>query len=147
MDIPPPPGKHPKYFEGILQIRNYSQKLKDFVNKEIRKEEIYVAQRVKVNDGLNISVSSNKFLLALAKKLKQNFNGELKISRSIYSRDRMTQKEIWRVTVLFTEVNLKRGQIVNVRGEDYKISQLGEKVQCVNVKSGKKKLFTYKEVQ
>lgn len=139
-------GKHPGYFQGILQLRNPSKKLKEFVDKEIKENNIYVAKTKNVKDGIDMHISSNKFLMKLGRKLKQEFSGDMKISKKLFSRDRMTQKEIWRMTLVFREMPFKRGDIVNIRGEEYKISSLGTKVQCTNVKTGKKKLFDYSEV-
>lgn len=140
-------GKHPNYYEGILQLRDYSKKLKDFVNQQIKDNNIYVAKRVKLKNGIDILVSSNKFLIKLAKQLKQDFSGDLKISKKLFSKDRMTQKEIWRITVLFREANIKLGSTIEVRGEKYKINSIGKNIEAKNLNNGKKKLFSFDEIK
>ena len=139
-------GKHPGYFQGILQLRNPTKELKAFIDNEIKKEGVYVAKKVKTKDGVNMWVSSNKFLLKMSRQLKIKFSGDMKLSRKIYSRDRMTQKDIWRMTLLFKQYPFKKGETVKIRGEEYKINSLGTKVQTTHVKSGKKKLFNYEEI-
>lgn len=141
-----PEGKHRGYFEGVLQLRNASKKLKDYVKKEMEENRVYVAKTAKAKDGIDMWVSSNKFLLSIAKKLKANFNGDMKISRKIYSRDRMTQKDIWRITVFFKEVPFKINQKMMIKGDEYRIASLGKKVTCVDVKTGKKKFFDYEDL-
>ncbi len=89
------------YFESILQIRPKDNNLIEFVENQIRKNNIYVAKREELKGGINFKLSSNKFVLQLARKLKKSFKGNLKISKTLYSRDRLTSKNIYRVTVCF----------------------------------------------
>ena len=90
--------------------------------------------------------SSNRLLLRLGKALNSNFKGTLKISRKLYSQDNLTGKKIWRMTVFFSHYDIKVGKIVKIRGDEYKVKRLGDKVHCTAVATGKKKFFDYKEV-
>ena len=53
-------------------------------------------------DGFDIYISSQRFARNLGNKMKRAFrDSELKMTRSIYSRNRQTSKDIYRVTVMF----------------------------------------------
>jgi len=139
-------GKHPGYYEGILQLRNADNKVYNFVRDEIRNNNVRIAKEIGLNEGFDLYLSSNKFLIQLGKKLKSLFSGDLKISKKVYSRHKDTQKDIFRMTVLFRQIKHKAGSIVEVRGERYKINKLGKKVHCTSVEGGRKVFFDYKEL-
>ena len=139
--------KRPGYYEGILQLRNPTKKIKEFVDKFLKENKVYIASRNRISNGVDMKVSSNKLLLKLGKMLKSRFRGNLKVSRKLFSQDRLTGKKIWRMTVFFSHYDLKIGQKVKIRGEEYKIKRLGDKVHCTAISTGKKKFFDYKEIQ
>jgi len=92
----------PNYYEGILQLRNPNEEVVNFVRNQFKNnEKVWIAKQENLKTGIDLYISSNKFLLALGKKLKNSFKGELKTSRKLHSRNRVTSKNIYRVTVLF----------------------------------------------
>lgn len=93
---------HPDYYEGILQLRNTNEEVLNFIRNQFKdNKKAWIAQEVRLKTGFDYYISSNRFLLALGKRLKKSFKGELKISRRIHTRDRLTSKDVYRVTVLF----------------------------------------------
>jgi len=93
---------HSEYYEGILQLRNPNEEVINFIRNQFKNnEKVWIAKQEKLKTGIDLYVSSNKFLLRLGKKLKKSFKGELKVSRKLHSKDRMTSKTIYRVTVCF----------------------------------------------
>ena len=56
---------------------------------------------VEVYTGVDLYVTSQRFARALGKRLKKRFDGELVMSRQLFTRDFYTAKEVYRVTVLF----------------------------------------------
>ena len=139
----------PNYFQGILQLRNCNQEVIDFVENQIEKAErkdVYVSKKVKVIGGVDIYLTSNKFLRSLGKKLKKSFNGELKESEKLFSRNRQTQKNIYRLNVLFRLTKFKKGDIVEFRGRKVKIMNIGSKVQAKEVETGKRIILKLNEL-
>ena len=94
--------KNQQYFEGILQLRNPNEELIDFIKNQFENNShVWIAKEERLKNGVDIYVSSNRFLLALGKKIKKNFKGEFKTSKRLYGVDRQTSKLRYRATVLF----------------------------------------------
>ncbi len=90
------------YFEAILQIRPKNQEVLDFIKKQVEKRENdWIAKQEEKKYGVDLYISTRKFAVILGRKLKKSFDGELKITKSIFTRDRQTSKNVYRVTVLF----------------------------------------------
>ena len=90
------------YYEGTLQLRNPNEEVINFIKNQFKNnEKVWVAKYETLKTGIDIYISSNRFLLALGKKLKKSFKGELKTSRKLHTKHKMTSKEVYRVTVLF----------------------------------------------
>ncbi len=96
------PDKNPSYFEGILQLRNPNEECINFIRNYFKNNSrAWIAREEFIKTGVDLYISSNKVLLALGKKLKKSFNGELTISRRIHTQNKMTSKDVYRITVLF----------------------------------------------
>ena len=91
-----------RYYESILQIRPYTKEVLDFVKKQIdKKENVFISKEINLKTGVDLYLTSNKFAINLGKLLKKRFKGTLKISKSLYSRDKQTSKLLYRITVCF----------------------------------------------
>ncbi len=91
-----------RYFEGALQLRPYDEEAMRFIQNQLKNNpKVFISKIVEVGDGIDIYFSSQKFVRELGKRLKKSFKGELKISRTLFTRDRMTQKLVYRATVFF----------------------------------------------
>ncbi len=90
------------YYEGKLQLRNPNEEVLNFINNQFKNnEKVWIAKAERLKTGIDLYISSNRFLLSLGKKLKKSFKGELKTSRKLFSKSRLTSKQLYRVTVLF----------------------------------------------
>lgn len=100
----PVKSHHRDYFEAIIQLRNPSKELIDFVLKQVEKrEDVFISKIIKYKYGYDYYISSQRFARALGRKMSKNFKGELKSTRKIYTMDRQTSKDVYRVTVLFRQ--------------------------------------------
>ena len=128
----------PNYFQGILQLRDVNDEIRNFVFNQIKKRgDVYITKTVRFENGEDYYITSQKFIRILGKKLRESFGGELKTSAKLHTRNRQG-KDLYRVNVLFRLSGHKKGDIVNVRGEDVRLIRLGKKVFAKNVKTGKK---------
>ncbi len=91
-----------QYFEAKLQLRPFNKKVYEFIKSEIdKRDKVFIAKEVKLKEGIDIYISSQKYTRSLGAKLRKVFGGEVKITRSLFSINRMTSKKVYRVTVLF----------------------------------------------
>ena len=136
------------YFEGILQLRNPTQELLDFVRNRVRKDnKAFIAKEEPVSGGIDLYLSSNHYLQNLGMLLKKSFPGELKISRRLYSRSHLTSRQLYRVNVMFRLSDLRKGQQVTYRGTLHEIVSLAGKVALRSTTTGKRLTVDYKDVK
>ena len=121
--------KHKDYFEGILQLRNTNDEIiKYVVNQVEKRDDVHISNIKKVKNGFDIYISSQRFMRSLGNKLQNQFHGELKISKKLHTRNRLTGKEVYRVNVLFRYPSFKKGDIIDFKGEKIKIIGIHKKV-------------------
>jgi len=142
-DKPP----HSKYFEGILQLRNPTQELLDYVEDEADERRVFITNIIKQEDGVDLYMTSQRFIQKLGRNLSKRFCGELKISPQLFSRDAQTSKDIYRVNVLFRQMNICPGKIVEIRGKKYKIKTVGANISAIDTDSGRRVILKHKELE
>ncbi|MEK6849498.1 MAG: NMD3-related protein [Nanoarchaeota archaeon] len=132
--------KHAEYFEGILQLRNVTQKVYDWVYDTMEKDgKAKVAKEKILKEGYDLYLSDQHYLQALGKKMKMKFPGETKTSMRIHTRDRMTHKALYRVTVLFRGLLFDVGDVLHTDEGDLQVLHIGNRIQVKDLASGKKK--------
>ena len=137
----------PGYFEAILQIRNPTPELREYVMQQLKQHKVHIAKERKYAHGFDLYCSSRRFLLTLGQLLRDNYSGELKISRQLFTRNRQTSRDVHRVTVLFSFHDLHHGRIYLYRGEQVRVFGMGKKVSVKYVKTGKKALLYYEDLK
>lgn len=117
-----------EYFEAILQLRKPRDEIVEFIEHETKaRKTAFIAKKKKVQNGIDFYMSSQHFSQSLGKKLQQKFGGELKISQKLYSRNRLTSKETYRVSIFFRPFDFKVGDVVKIGDKIVSISALGRK--------------------
>ncbi len=130
---------HKDYYEGILQLRNPDGDVIKFVKKRIdKRKDVFITKEKKIGDGIDLYLSSQRFLRALGKKLKQNFPGILKESRHLHTKKRITSRDIYRVNILFKLIDIKKDKIIDYKGDRIKVRSIGKIISGINIKNGKK---------
>ncbi|MBW2993463.1 hypothetical protein KY317_02725 [Candidatus Woesearchaeota archaeon] len=137
---------HDKYYEGILQLRNPTKEIIRFAKNQIEKSKIFVANEIKLKNGIDMYLSSQRFLRALGTKLKKRFGGQLKTSRKLHTVSRKTGKRLYRVTVLLRCPTFRAGDIITYKGEKIKVKSIGKKVFAQNIKTGKKLAIRFEDI-
>jgi NMD protein affecting ribosome stability and mRNA decay len=112
------------YFQGILQIRNPNREIIQFVKKQFDKSEHFIAKEVKVRGGIDFYSSNNKFSKKLGKQMYEQFGGELKESAKLFTRNRLTGKNVYRVNILYRVPDIMKGDIVKIDGRTVKVHSL-----------------------
>ncbi|MBW3010708.1 hypothetical protein KY335_03240 [Candidatus Woesearchaeota archaeon] len=103
----------PKYFEGILQIRNPNEKIMNFVLNEFEKSTHYFSRIEQVRGGYDLYSSSNKFSRKVGQKLYAEFGGELKESAQLFTQNKLTSKEVFRLNVMYRAPDYMPGDILS----------------------------------
>ena len=128
----------PNYYQGILQLRDVNDEIYDFVyNLLSKREDVAVTKTVKYPNGMDLYITSQKFITIMGKKLKESFGGELKVTSRLHTRSR-TGKDLFRVTALYRPSKYKRGDIIVVRGDKVKLLQFRRMIFALDLKTGKR---------
>jgi len=140
--------KHKGYFEGILQLRNPSEELMDYVYTAIKKDQqARIAQDINVKGGIDLYLTSQRYTLSLGKSIKERFPGILRTSRKLFTFRRAEGKKVYRVTVLFRLFSFKINSVINISGEEYQVIRIEKQVTLKHVKSGKKEMMKPEELE
>ena len=96
---------------------------------------MFITKKEKVRNGIDFYVTSKRYLQNLGKKLQNCFGGELKVSSRLFTRDRQTSKDVYRVNVLFRLPRFKKDDIIELKGNKIKVINIGKKVFGKNIKT------------
>lgn len=136
----------PDYFEGILQLRDCSQEIVDWVCETTEKDgKAAITKDKKVKGGRDLYFSSQKYLKALGKKLKERFPGIMKTSATLHTKSK-TGEDLYRVTILFRFLPFKKGDVIELKGEEVEILTIGKHARVKNVNTGKKENISLEEI-
>ena len=119
-------GKHPLYFEAILQLRDVSDDVVAYARQQIASHAIPTAKAVKLENGLDFYLADNQFTKSLGKKLQQRFGGQILMTASLHTQKK--GKDLYRVTVLFRGLAYKKGDKVVYQGEEYIVRGVGKDI-------------------
>ena len=136
-------GKHAEYYEAILQLRDSSEVVIDYVEHEFFRGKIPITQALEVKNGLDFYAADSQFTRSLGKRLQEKFGGELVVTASLYGVKK--DREVYRVTVLFREASFKKGDMVEFKGDTYLVIVLGNEI-ILQEKGGKKLHVKYREM-
>ena len=129
-------GKHPNYFESILQLRDCNKEVIDFVEDEIVKKIVKLSKMARVKNGFDYYLSDNTLTKQIAKRVKDKFGGQLLETSTLHTK--IDDKEKFRVTTLFRQAHFNKGDIVIYQGDEYTVKMMTKDIFMQNNKTGKK---------
>ena len=128
-----------EYFEAIFQLRNPRDEILKFIDNELREQKVLVACRRDCSQGMDFYLSSQHSAQNIGKKLQQKFGGELKITKRLFSRSRITSREIYRVTVYYRPFDFISGDVVKIDRKIIRIKNIGKSnISGIDIMSDKK---------
>jgi NMD protein affecting ribosome stability and mRNA decay len=141
--------KHQKtqYFEGVFQLRNPNLEVERFVNNKVEKTEkfrMWINKELKVKNGIDYYYVNKEFFTKLAYNAQARFGGEVKISNKLFSRDRLTSKNIYRTNILLRIPEFKIGEVVLVDNKLIKISKIGKSLSGIKLLTNKSTSVEYR---
>lgn len=104
------------YFEGYLQLRGGERARWDEARRLLESHGGHVKSETKTKDGVDFKVSSNKAIVSALRELEQRYVGIASTSATLHTRDRVTSRELHRVTGLFRFLPFEKRDVV-VRDE------------------------------
>lgn len=141
-------SKHEHYFEGILQLRNAPTDVRAYLKNQFEREKkkgVHVSDERRVQNGVDFYVTSQAFLKKIGTLLHKKFGGTMKMSVRIFTLDKFTSKDVYRLNVHFEPMPLAEGDVFIFDGRLMKLLRRGkqavyfdfEKNASVSTKSGK----------
>lgn len=142
--LPEKKAKHIGYFEGELHLRNVTPEVLSYVAKRIYGVGEHIAKEKRF-DAKNVDywVSSRSLLRRLGKELQQKFGGEITAGETLFTRDHLTSKNVYRLNVCYRHHERVSGEIVAISGEPWKIMSFkGKRIIVEHILTGKRKNIT-----
>ncbi|HLD05760.1 MAG TPA: NMD3-related protein [Candidatus Nanoarchaeia archaeon] len=136
------------YFEGVLQLRNSSDEVELFVEREVeanREKGIFIAKRVPYKNGIDLYLSDQHFLQSLGKKLYAAFGGVKKVNARIHTFDNARSKDVYRMTVLVEFPNFKSGDVIKMGESLIWVQEVKKDITGFDIKLHKKLKFAFKD--
>ncbi|MCP3682452.1 MAG: hypothetical protein GY861_07145 [bacterium] len=134
-----------KYFEAILQLRSPTEAVLDFVENEMSQGKAIVTNEKKLKNGVDLYITSRRYTKKLGEMLQKHFGGEFKVSEKLFSRDRQTSKNVYRLNVFFKPIGVGKGEIAVIDGKLVKVTRLGKIINALNIETGKKESIDYRK--
>ena len=132
------------YFEGVLQLRNCPPGLISNLQGTIsRHPQISIAGVEKVRGGEDWYVTNQRVLRTLGRWLSQHYSGQMIMSRRLFTRRKLTSRDVYRVTVLFRYMPRKRGDTFTFQDSVYSITRFGPKLEARDTKTKRRRLIDY----
>ncbi len=135
------------YFEAVLQLRNVAQDVVDFVLSSVEEHKAFISKKEWLDHGVDLYMSDKKVTQKMGRLLQQKFGGMVKTSAKIFTRDRLTLKDVYRVTVLFKQFPYTIGDTFDFKGKTYTILTVGTEVIAEHKPSHKKRVFLFKALE
>jgi NMD protein affecting ribosome stability and mRNA decay len=115
-----------QYFEGFLQLRNAMPDQIEFAKEQLNKKGAIKKEKIK-DDSADFVVSSNKAIIHAIRELSKNYHGIATTTSTLHTQDKLTSKELHRVTGLFKFIQLAKNDVVNYDDNTYMIIGIDKK--------------------
>jgi nonsense-mediated mRNA decay protein 3 len=124
--------KKTEYFEGRIQLRNKENEqfaeAKKLVHQLIEpRNDVFITKKEELSNGVDFFISSQKYVQNIGNELYKRFGGELTITSKLFSRDKQTSKDLFRVDVLLRLPEFNIGDILFINNKLIKVTAMHEK--------------------
>ncbi|MCF7866305.1 hypothetical protein K9L67_00825 [Candidatus Woesearchaeota archaeon] len=133
------------YFEGILQVRNITKEIKDYIKHQIEKNNIPINKISQTKETADYFFQKKNQMEPLALKIMRNFGGIISNNAQLFSYNSQTSKDIFRVNTLLTIPKFTTGDIIIRDDKPLKITGTKKIITTTNLELGKKFAFKLEE--
>lgn len=137
--------KGTQYFEGTLQVRNDTPESIAFLKEWLRQEEVHIGKEEKEKHGHDYYLGTKHAIEKAARALQERFGGRIQSSARLFSKSKMTSKEIYRATWFIELPFFKVGDAVRHDESPLFVMDLGKRIRFFNPARGKTEYHEYKE--
>lgn len=131
------------YYEGILQVRNTRQEVKEYIQKYMQKNEILINKEVHKQKESDYFFVNKRKMKPLAQKIMRNFGGVVDSNAQLFSHNKQTSKDIYRVNVLVILPDFKEKDVIRYKEKPLLITGLDKIITSLNLETNKKFTFQY----
>lgn len=136
------------YFEGILQLRNATDEVKDYIRRVIAKNKdrnMFVNNTTEKKDAADYYFVNKHHINVVALKVIRNFGGYMIQSPKLFSRNKQTSKDIYRLNVQLTVPKFKVGDIVSVNDNTILVRKTSKDISGFDLAKKKHSTFRFNE--
>jgi NMD protein affecting ribosome stability and mRNA decay len=134
------------YFEGILQLRNASSEVKEYIKNYFVKNaprKVFVNKVVEKETSVDYFFVNKRHMMPLALKIIRNFGGFIDPNAQLFSHNKLTSKDLFRLNILVIVPDFLAGDAVLV-GEDPVLVRKTEKlISGMKLETEKNYTFSY----
>ena len=122
------------YFEGILQLRNADASVKKFVKSLIENtKDLYVNKVLEKKDSVDFYFVKKKFIGRVADKLVSEFGASADHNAQLFSQDKQSSKELFRLNVAVHIPPFRKGDVVRWNDKVLIINSCDKKISCYDL--------------
>jgi NMD protein affecting ribosome stability and mRNA decay len=133
------------YFEGILQLRNARDDVKEYISNYCKKNKVYVNKLIDKGKEVDYYFVKKNELQPIGLKLMRNFGAEIESNARLFSKNRLTSKDIYRLSVLVTIPKFTVGDVVEYKEIPFFVKETGKIITGINLNLAKKSTFRNEE--
>ena len=133
------------YFEGVLQLRNMREEVKDFAEKYMHKNNVYVNKKVVKKESADYYFVNKRELSKVAVQVVKKFGGYFEEHANLFSRDRLRSKDIYRLNVKVWVPDIKEKDIILQENHPVLVLHLGKSIKGYDLKLEKNVSFSLKQ--
>lgn len=123
------------YFEGTLQLRKIDTVIEKFIRRYIFNNGIFISDEKKINQGVDFKITDQRKIQKLGQVLQKKFGGVLKISPQVFSQDRQTCKNIYRVNIYYEAPDYKTNDVIKVENKLIHILDIKKIITGIDLKT------------
>lgn len=135
--------QHSQYFEGMIQLR-YNSQIAPRVELDLAKQvkfwadkQVFVTKEHTNDEGKDLWLTSKKDMSVFSDKLQRKYGCVVVKSAKLFSRNKQTSKNIYRLNILVKFPEFMEGSIIFVNNKIAKVLQLRRQIKALDLKTGK----------
>ena len=136
-----------QYFEGILQVKNIDNGIVDYIHNEVekqRKKGIFITKEKITKNRADFQITDQTYMKSLANKLQRVFGGTISLNPTLFSKNKQSGKELFRLTLLLNLPTIRKNDIIVHNGTVWKVNSVQNKINVISL-HGKKTSLPYKD--